>query len=206
MTSHPKDATQKLFDTIAKCSKIVRHVHLPVQAGNNRILKKMNRGYTKEEYLDKIQRLRSTVTGVSITSDIIVGFPTETDEEFADTLDVIRQVEFDSLYTFIFSKRKGTPAYEMEGQIEKEKQHKRFELLIEEQNRISKKINDTCLHTIQRVLVEGPSRNDPAKMSGRTDANKVVHLDGTPDMVGRFVPVLITGVKTWYLMGEVLTK
>lgn len=206
MTSHPKDATQKLFDAIARCSKMVRHVHLPFQAGNNRILEKMNRGYTKEEYLEKIKKLRQTVEGIAITSDIIVGFPTETDQEFEDTLDVVRQVEFDSLYTFIFSRRKGTPAFDMEGQIGKEVQHRRFERLIEEQTRISKKINDTYLNTVQRVLIEGPSRNDPTKMSGRTDSNKVVHLAGTQDMIGRFVPVRITEVKTWYLVGEALTQ
>jgi tRNA-2-methylthio-N6-dimethylallyladenosine synthase len=156
MTSHPKDATQKLFDAIAACPKMVRHVHLPFQAGRDRILKKMNRGYTKEEYLKKIHMLRKTVPGIALTSYVIVGFPTETEGDFADTLDVIQQVEFDSLYTFIFSKRKGTPAFTMEGQIDKAEQHRRFELLVQEQDRISKKINETYRGAVLRVLAEGP--------------------------------------------------
>lgn len=202
MTSHPKDATRELFDAIAGCKKIVRHLHLPFQAGSDRILKMMNRGYTKEEYLQKVAWLRDTVKDVALTSDVIVGFPTETEEEFEDTLDVIRRVEFDSLYTFNFSRRRGTPAFDMEGQVDKAVQRRRFDRLLTEQNRISKKVNDTYLNTVQRVLIEGPSRGDPDKLTGRTDSNKVVHLAGKAGLVGKFVPVRITGVKTWYLLGE----
>ena len=206
MTSHPKDATDELFSAIRDCAKLVRHVHLPIQSGSNRVLSQMNRGYTRESYLEKLSRLRSAVPEVSVTSDIIVGFPTETEEEFLETISLVKAARFDLLYTFLYSKRPGTPAFSMEGQIAKSEQQRRFDLLLKEQNQLSRESNNACIGTVQRVLVEGESKNDPEMMTGRSDANKVVNFKADKGTIGQFLSLKITDCKTWWLLGEQADK
>jgi tRNA-2-methylthio-N6-dimethylallyladenosine synthase len=139
MTSHPKDLSDRLIDAIAECDKVCKQLHLPVQAGNNRVLKEMNRKYTKEEYLEKIRRVKEKIPNISLSTDIIVGFPTETNEDFEDTLDVIRQVEYDNIFSFIYSRREGTPAAKLDFVLSSEEIHNNFDRLLEVQNEISKR-------------------------------------------------------------------
>jgi tRNA-2-methylthio-N6-dimethylallyladenosine synthase len=203
MTSHPKDITHKLLDTIAEFEKISKHIHLPVQSGSNRVLALMNRGYTREKYMELIQYAKSKIESFTLTSDIIVGFPSETEEDFLDTVDLIKQVEFDVLFTFIYSKRKGTPAEQMEGQLAYEEKQKRLSRLIKEQNIISRKINETYLGKTVRVLVEGKSQNNENVLTGRTDGNKIVNFSGEKEDIGQFVNVEITDIRTWSLLGNI---
>lgn len=204
MTSHPKDITHKLIDTIAEYKKIAKHIHLPVQSGSNRVLKSMNRGYTREKYSDLIAYAKSKIESFTLTSDIIVGFPSETEEDFLETMDLIKQVEFDVLFTFIYSKRKGTPAEQMEGQLPYEEKQKRLSRLIKEQNIISRKINETYLGKTVRVLVEGKSQNNENVLTGRTDGNKIVNFSGEKEDIGQFVNVEITDIRTWSLLGNII--
>lgn len=201
MTSHPKDITKKLIDTISECKKVCKHIHLPVQAGSNRILKLMNRGYTREKYLELIDYAKSKIKDLVLTSDIIAGFPTETSEDFLETIDLIKKAQFDCLFTFIYSKRKGTPADTMEGQIPYEEKHKNFVLLTNEQKIIAKKINDNYLGKTVRVLVEGESQSNEEMLTGRTEGNKIVNFAGDKKLIGQFADILITDCKTWHLTG-----
>jgi len=203
-TSHPKDLSDALINAMAECYKVCEHLHLPVQAGSTKILKEMNRKYTKEQYLDLVMKVKSKMPDIALTTDIIVGFPGETEEDFEDTLDIIKKVRFDSAYTFIYSKRKGTPAAKMTDQIEDEIKKKRFERLLKLQNQISKEINDSYTDRIVEVLVEGQSKNNPDKLSGRTRTNKIVNFAATPDLVGKLVNVKITKPMTWHLEGELI--
>lgn len=204
MTSHPKDITHKLVDTIAEYEKISKHIHLPVQSGSNRVLKLMNRGYTREKYLELIAYAKSKIESFTLTSDIIVGFPSETEEDFLETVDLIKQVEFDVLFTFIYSKRKGTPAEQMEGQLPYEEKQKRLSRLIKDQNIISRKINETYLGKTVRVLVEGKSQNNENVLTGRTEGNKIVNFSGEKEDIGQFVNVEITDIRTWSLLGNII--
>lgn len=202
MTSHPKDATKKLIDTIAECKKVSKHIHLPVQSGSDRILKLMNRHYIRESYLELIDYAKSKIDNLVLTSDIIVGFPTETEEDFNDTIDLIEKVRFDTLFTFIFSKRKGTSAEKMEGQITYEDKHKRFNILLKVQNDISKQINEAYSGKTVKVLAEGYSETDKNMLTGRTDGNKIVNFSGSENLIGQFIDVEITETKTWSLFGR----
>ena len=202
MTSHPKDISDKLIQTMSECKKVCEQLHLPFQAGNNKVLKAMNRKYTKEEYLEKIDKAKKILPGVAISTDVIVGFPGETDEEFEETLDVISKVGFDQTFMFIYSKRTGTPAAEMENQISEDQKHKNFEKLMKLQSGISKKANDHYLNKIVEVLVEGPSKNDASKYTGRSRTGKVVNFSGQGDLIGQLVNVKITEVFSWFLNGE----
>jgi len=204
MTSHPKDISDKLIDTIAREEKVCHMLHLPFQAGNDRVLKEMNRKYTKEQYLDKIRRVKEKMPDMALSSDVIVGFPTETDEEFLDTLDVLRTVRFDSIYSFIYSKRQGTPAASIEEPFTREDKQKRFEKLVEVQNEISKELNEAYLGRVCRVLVEGESKNNPDFLTGRTDTNKVVNFSASRDLIGQMVNVKIIEAHTWSLLGELI--
>ena len=203
MTSHPKDASPRLFQTMAECEKIECHLHLPFQAGNNRVLKDMNRGYTKEAYLELIRQVRQWVPDVVLTSDIIVGFPGETTEEFEDTLDVLRQVEFDALFTFIYSPREGTPAARKEDPIPKEQKQKNFQRLLDVQNEISARKHKAYIGKTVRVLVDGESGEEAYPLSARTKGGRLVHLAGSRDLVGTFVEAKITAASTWALFGTV---
>ena len=205
MTSHPKDISDKLIDTIKSGTHICEHIHLPVQYGSSRILKAMNRGYTVEKYRERALRVREALPDASLTTDLIVGFPGETEEDFAEMLAFLREMRYDSAYTFLYSKRSGTPAATMESQVPDDVKHARLSLLMEEQNTISREINDRLLGTQLEVMVEGASKNDPAVWSGRTRTNKIVLFPHGAEQEGDFVQVRITQPQTWVLKGEVVT-
>ncbi len=204
MTSHPKDFGDKLIDTMVSCEKVCPQLHLPFQAGNNRVLFEMNRKYTKEEYLEKIRKVKERIPGISLSTDIIVGFPTETNEDFLDTLDVLRKVEFDSVFSFIYSRREGTPAAKLDFVLTEEEIHKNFNKLLEVQNEISKRKNDAYVGKICTVLVDGVSKNNDEMLSGRTDTSKIVNFKGDKSLAGRYVDVKITEAHTWSLNGELV--
>ena len=204
MTSHPKDATHKLIDTMAREPKIAKHFHLPLQAGNDRVLKKMNRHYDKARYLSLVDYMREKMPDIGLTTDIIVGFPTETEEEFEDTLDVLSRVGFDNIYSFIYSARKGTPAYSMEGHIPYEVQSARFTRMLELQSEISVNRNRDYEGKPTRVLVEGRSKTDESKLTGRNEKNRLVHFEGPDSLIGQFANVMITKAETYALFGELM--
>jgi len=202
MTSHPKDATEKLFKTMAECEKCAHQLHLPVQSGNNHILKVMNRNYTREKYLEKVAVARSYMPDLVITTDIIVGFPNETDEEFEDTLTLCEQVRYDAMFTFIYSKREGTPAARMEDPYTREDKQKHFDRLTELANRISGEKHREYIGKTCRVLVDGETGKDEYNLSSRTNGGRLVHLKGDPALVGQYINVKITDGNTWALYGE----
>ena len=203
MTSHPKDISDKLINTIKNGTHICEHIHLPVQYGSNRILKAMNRVYTVEQYRERAQRVREALPSASLTTDLIVGFPGETEEDFAEMLAFLREMRYDSAYTFLYSKRSGTPAATMEHQVPDDVKHARLNALMEEQNAISRAINDRLLGAQLEVMVEGASKNDPTVWSGRTRTNKIVLFPHGTEQEGDFVQVRITQPQTWVLKGEV---
>ena len=203
MTSHPKDISDKLIDTIKNGRHLCEHIHLPVQYGSNRILKAMNRVYTVESYRERVRRVREALPDASLTTDLIVGFPGETEEDFAATLDFLREIRYDSAYTFLYSKRSGTPAARMEDQVPEDVKHARLNLLMEEQNKISRDINEKLAGTELEVMVEGESKNDPAVWSGRTRTNKIVLFPHGTEQAGDFVHVRIDRAQTWVLKGEI---
>ena len=202
MTSHPKDLSDKLIETIANGKHICEHIHLPVQYGSDKILSAMHRIYTVDSYRALVKRIRAAIPDVALTTDLIVGFPGETDEDFAQMLDFLREIRYDSAYTFIYSKRSGTPAAKMEDQVPDALKHERLEKLMAVQNEISREINDQFLDTVQEVMVEGPSKNDAAMWSGRTRTNKLVIFPHGAEQPGDFVNVKITHPQTWVLKGE----
>ncbi len=206
MTSHPKDISPRVLDVMAERSNICKCLHLPVQAGNNRVLQSMNRRYTREKYLSIVNLAREKMPGLSMTTDIIVGFPGETNEEFLDTLSLLEEVRFDSIFSFIFSPRKGTPAENMPDVISDAEKKANFEKLLEVQNRISGEINQTYLGKTVSVLCEGVSKTDAGKMSGRTEGGKIVNFPGDDSMVGQIFDVKITETKTWNLQGEAICR
>lgn len=204
MTSHPKDISDALIETMAKEEKICKQLHLPVQCGSSRILEKMNRKYTKEQYLGIIEKVREKMPDIVLTTDIIVGFPGETNEDFEETLDVLRKVRYDTIFSFIYSKRGGTPAAKMEDCLTDEEKHRNFDRLLEVQNRISKEKNDEYLGKIEKVLVEDKSKTNPEFMSGRTNGGKIVNFKGNTDMIGKILDIRITKTQTWSLGGEIV--
>lgn len=201
MTSHPRDVSDEMIAVIRNGQHICEHFHLPIQAGSDEILKKMNRGYNVEMYIKLVEKIRSAIPEASFTTDIIVGFPGETEENFQETLDVVKQVGFDAAYTFLYSKRSGTPAADMEEQVPQEIKKKRLQRLIEVQNQIGLEINKKLESTIVSVLVEGPSKNDPGIMMGRTRTHKIVLWPGDAKDVGKIVNVKIDTAQTWQLKG-----
>lgn len=201
MTSHPKDATKKLIDALAASPVAAKHFHLPLQSGSDRILKIMNRRYDCKKYLDTIDYMRAVMPDIAITSDIIVGFPGESDEDFEATLDMIRRVRYDMLYSFIYSPRKGTPAASMPDQIPDEVKSQRFTRLLEVQNEIADEINKKFFGRTVRVLCDGISKTDENIYSGRTDGNKIVFFDGSPEDTGRFVDIKIEKTEAFALYG-----
>lgn len=203
VTSHPKDMTEKLIATLPKVTKLCKQIHLPFQAGSNRILKEMNRGYTKERYLELAEKIRQVMPDASFTTDIIVGFPGETEEDFYETIDVIKKVRFDSVFSFIYSKRNGTPAAKMENQVPDEIKHKHFDILLDVQNAISREINETYYEKVEEIMVEGLSKNNDEMMCGRTSGGKIVNFPKDDNLKnGDFINVKITKISTWSLMGE----
>lgn len=200
MTSHPKDATPELFDAMAECEKVAHHLHLPFQSGSSRILKRMNRGYTKEQYLELISTLKEKIPDISLTSDIIVGFPGETYEDFLETLDVVKKVEFDNLFTFIYSRREGTPAAKMEDPVPHEEKAKWLAELLDVQEKITSRNMKKHVGKTFRVLCEGSDGN---VISGRTGGNLVVRFEGGKELVGNFVNVKVTRSERSMLFGEI---
>ena len=202
MTSHPKDISDKLIDTMASNDKICKQLHLPFQAGSNRILKLMNRVYTKEEYLAKIEKIKKAMPDITLTTDIIVGFPGETKEDFEHTLDVLQKVRYDTIFSFIYSKRGGTPAAVMDDPTPMEEKKENFNRMLELQDKISYEKNKALEGKVMRVLVEGTSKTDESFLTGRTDGGKIVNFKGSFDLKGKLIDVKITEAKTWSLAGE----
>ena len=202
MTSHPKDATQKLFETMARCEKVAPVLHLPFQAGNDRILRVMNRRHTRAEYLEKIKALKALIPDIVLTSDIIVGFPGETTAEFEDTLRVLEEVRFDALFTFIFSPRQGTPAAEMDDPMPREEKLANFNRLTALQDRISEEKHAAYVGKTVRCLLDGLSDDERYDLTGRTPGNRLVRVVGDPSALGQFRDVKITGANKWSLFGE----
>lgn len=200
MTSHPKDCTYELLDAMAECEKVARHLHLPVQSGSNRVLREMNRRYTREQYLDLIRYAKEKMPDLSITSDIIVGFPGETYEELQETISLIKEVEYTSLFTFIYSKRKGTKAAEMEDPVTYAEKSKWFKELCDAQEKIAGKRTASMVGKVYRVLVE-PNEKE-GLLTGRTGGNISIEFEGTPDLIGQFADIEITEAKTWILYGK----
>lgn len=204
MTSHPRDFTDHLINAIKGLSRVCEHFHIPVQSGSNSILKAMNRGYGREYYLELISKIRDAIPGAAITSDIMVGFPGETEQDFLDTMDVVERVRYDAAYTFIYNRRKDTPADRMPGQITEEEKTRRIEALIKRQNEISLEKNIEEAGRVHEVLVEGVSKTNPAAVSGRTRTNKLVFLPGREEDAAKTVCVKIVGGTLTYLEGEPL--
>ena len=202
MTSHPKDLSDELIEVMSKSKKICKHLHLPVQSGSSRILKKMNRHYDKEHYLELAEKIKKAVPDISLTTDIIVGFPGETEEDFQETLDVVRKVRYDSAFTFIYSKRTGTPAAVMEEQVPEDVVKDRFDRLLKEVQTIS--AERCALHegTVQKVLVECRNEHDGSLMTGRLSNNLLVHFPGNEDLIGKIVDVKLEECKGFYYMGQ----
>lgn len=202
MTSHPKDCTKKLLDAMAECDKAAKHLHLPFQSGNDRILKAMNRRYDRESYLSLIDYARSIMPDLSITSDVIVGFPGETYEEFKDTLDLVKDANFTSLYTFIFSPRKGTPAAEMRDDVSREEKSEWFNELCALQEKIASARTAAMEGKIYKVLVEEETKPNSGIFSGRTEGNIIIEFPANMDLIGEFCQVRVTKALTWILKGE----
>ena len=202
VSPHPKDFTDDVIQAIADCEKVCKLIHLPLQSGNTKVLKEMNRKYTKEQYLNLVEKMKNKIPNLTLSTDIIVGFPGETEEEFKDTLDVVEKVKFEQVYMFIYSRRVGTPGDKMENQIPEEIKHQRFnrlKALVESQ---IEENNQKYIGTTQKVLVEGESKNNSKMLTGRTDSNKVVIFEGPKEWIGTMQDLKIVSEHMWYLKGE----
>ncbi len=204
MTSHPKDISDELIAVMAAEPKICKQLHLPVQSGSTKILDVMNRKYTREQYLSLVGKVRKAMPEIVLTTDIIVGFPGETDEDFTETLSLLQRVEYDTIFSFIYSKRQGTPAATMPDVMDEEQKHRNFERMLAVQNEISKRKNDAYLGKTVTVLVEGTSKNNENTLTGRTEGGKVVNFAGSADLVGTLQKITITKSQTWSLFGEMI--
>ena len=204
MTSHPKDATHKLFETMARCEKVAPVLHLPVQAGNDRVLKVMNRRHTREQYLEKIRDLKSLIPDIVLTSDIIVGFPGETTQEFEDTLSLLEEVRYDALFTFIFSPRVGTPAAKMDDPMPREEKLANFNRLVALQDAISEEKHAAYVGKTMRCLIDGESDDARYDLTARTPGNRLVRVVGDKSALGQFRDVKITDANKWSLFGELV--
>ena len=202
MSSHPKDATKKLFDTMAASKHVAKQLHLPFQSGNDRVLKEMNRRYTRQQYLDLVNYAKSVMPGLVLTSDIIIGFPGETEAEAMDTVSLVQEVGFDALFTFIYSPRPGTRAAEMPDPASREEKQKWFDKLLEVQNGQSAALHAAYIGKTVRVLVDGKSDDESFPLASRTEGNRLVRLKGDESLIGKFIDVKITGSNTWALYGE----
>ena len=204
ISPHPKDFTDDAIEAIRDCEKVCKLVHLPLQSGSTSVLKTMNRKYTKEQYLNLVDKMKANIPNLTLSTDIIVGFPGETEEDFKDTLDVVSKVNFEQVYMFIYSRRAGTPGDKMENQVPDEAKHKRFDrlkALVEEQ---IEKRNKEYVGTIQKVLVEGKSKTNDSTYTGRTDSNKVVIFEGKEENIGKVLDIKIISEHMWYLKGAIV--
>lgn len=204
MSPHPKDFKDDVIEAIAECKSVSKVIHLPLQSGSTNVLKLMNRGYTKEQYLELVDKIRAKVPNVTFTTDIIVGFPGETEEDFEDTLDVVRKVCFEQVFMFIYSVRKGTRAEKMENHIPEEIKSIRFSRLKEVADKITEEENYKYINTIQRVLVEGESKTNKDVLTARTSSNKIVNFVGDKSLIGKEIDVKIVSQHVWYLKGEII--
>ena len=202
MTSHPKDLSDELIETMAGSEKVCRHLHLPLQSGSSRLLKAMNRHYTKESYLALVEKLRAAMPDLSLTTDLIVGFPGETEEDLQETIDVVRRAQFDSAFTFLYSPRAGTPAASMEDQIPEDVAKERFDRLLAEVQRVGRERSSRFEGSVMDVLVEERNKQDPGLVTGRIGQNLVVHFPGDASLIGSVVPVRLTEAKGFYYFGE----
>ena len=202
ISPHPKDFTDDVIEAIATCDKVCKLVHLPLQSGSTNVLKIMNRKYTKEQYLELVEKMKKTIPNLTLSTDIIVGFAGETDQDFEDTLDVVRKVCFEQVYMFIYSRRRGTPGDKMENQVPEETKHIRFNKLKELVESQIAENNQKYIGTIQKVLVEGPSKNNSELLTGRTDSNKVVIFEGEPELKDKIIELKIISEHMWYLKGQ----
>ena len=206
MTSHPKDLSDELIEVMKNSTKICRQLHLPIQAGSNRLLKLMNRKYTKESYLELVDKIKTAMPDIALTTDIIVGFPGETEEDFQETMDVVKKVRYDSAFTFIYSKRTGTPAAKMENQISEEEIKDRFDRLLAEVQKISAEETEKRVGMVLPVLAESRNTHDDSLITGRLSHNTVVHFKGTPDMIGNIYNVRLNEAKGFYYIGEIVEE
>ncbi|MNB73232.1 (Dimethylallyl)adenosine tRNA methylthiotransferase MiaB [compost metagenome] len=206
MTSHPRDFDDKLVQVLGKGGNLMESIHLPVQSGSNAILKRMSRKYSRETYLELVRKLKATVKDVVLSTDIIVGFPGETEQQFEETMSLVREVGFDMAYTFIYSPREGTPAASMEDNVPAEVKSERLRRLNELLSEQSRAGNDRMMGRTVEILVEGESKNNANVLSGRTRSNKLVHFEGQKELIGTFVHVKITDTKTWYIKGEYVAE
>ncbi|MCD8148251.1 MAG: tRNA (N6-isopentenyl adenosine(37)-C2)-methylthiotransferase MiaB [Clostridiales bacterium] len=204
MTSHPKDLSDELIEVMAKSKKICRHLHLPLQSGSSRLLKIMNRRYTKEHYLELVDKIRTAMPDIALTTDIIVGFPGETEEDFEETMDVVRRVQYDSAFTFIYSKRTGTPAASMEDQVPADVVKRWFDRLLKEVQTIAAKKADALTGQTMDVLVESVNHQDASLVTGRLGNNSVVHLPGDESLIGKIVKVKLEECKGFYYYGRLI--
>ena len=204
MSSHPKDISPTLLHTMAQNEKICNQLHLPLQSGSNRVLSEMNRNYTAEKYLETVKLARTLMPDIALTTDIIVGFPTETEEDFTKTLDILREAKYDSIFSFIYSRREGTKAAELENVATEEEINNRFQRMLDVQNALSYECNAVHEGKIEEVLVEGRSKTDEHMMTGRNYANKIVNFKGDDSLKDKFVKVKITKAQTWILYGEII--
>ncbi len=202
VSPHPKDFTDDVIQAIKDCEKVCKLIHLPLQSGNTKVLKEMNRKYSKEQYLDLVEKMKKEIPNLTLSTDIIVGFPGETDEEFEDTLDVVRKVKFEQVYMFIYSRRVGTPGDRMENQVPEDIKHKRFDKLKSLVESQIEENNQKYIGTIQKVLVEGESKNNDKMLTGRTDSNKVVIFEGDKNLKDKIIDLKIISEHMWYLKGE----
>lgn len=203
-TSHPRDFDDRLIEVLAKRGNLVEHIHLPVQSGNTEVLKRMSRKYTREHYLELVDKIRKAIPDAMLSTDIIVGFPGETEEQFQDTMSLVEQVQYDTAFTFIYSPRDGTPAADMEDNVPEEVKRERLARLNDLLNRISREKNELLRGQTVEVLVEGESKTNPDVLSGRTRTNKLVHFRGSKDLCGQLVHVTITEPQTWVLKGDLV--
>ena len=206
VSPHPKDFTDDVIEAIATCDKVCKLIHLPLQSGNTKVLKEMNRKYTKEQYLNLVSKMKERIPNLTLSTDIIVGFPGETDEEFEDTLDVVNKVKFEQVYMFIYSRRVGTPGDKMENQVPEEQKHIRFnklKALVESQ---IEENNQKYVGTVQKVLVEGESKNNKNMLTGRIDSNKVVIFEGDKNQIGKIIDLKIVSEHMWYLKGNIINE
>lgn len=206
MTSHPKDLSDKLIAAFAECDKLCNYIHLPVQAGSSSVLRRMNRKYTREQYLELVRKLREAVPGIAISTDIIVGFPGETEEDFCETLSLAEEIQYDSAFTFLYSPRRGTPAADYEDQIPEDVKHERFNRLVEVMNRGSKARNAAFVGRVCRVLVDGPDKKSSGILNGRTEEFKLVDFEGPEELIGSMVDVEITASNTFSLQGRIVSE
>lgn len=204
MTSHPKDVSDELIKTMAECEKVCEQGHFAMQSGSTRVLEKMNRKYSREDYLNLAKKLREAMPDIAITTDIIIGFPGETEEDFQDTLNIVKEIEFDSAFTFIYSIREGTPAAKFEEQVPEDIKHERFNRLVEVVNEISARKNKVYDGKVVEVLVEGTSKNDETKLTGRTRNGRLVNFTGDKNSIGKLVNIKITKAQSFSLTGEII--